>query len=120
MKIFGNYGTIRVGAFMKINPLADWYWNRQWTVNYIAASGTLTKYVKLNNDDLFAFYIKSKCKKGNVILQLSQGDIKKEIDISNNFDQRIEMSVFNAEEKIKMVLILESVKKIKILIGWRK
>jgi len=115
MKLLGNFGTIRVGATAGI----EFYWNRQWTVNYKAASATLTKTVKLRNEDLSIFYVKGKCKSGSLVLKMSQDGVEKEIQFSGNIDEIVDMSVFNAG-LIKLVLIAKSAKKMKVLIGWRK
>ncbi len=115
MRLLGNFGTIRVGATAGI----EFYWNRQWTVNYKAASATLTKTVKLNNEDLSAFYIKGKCESGSLDLIMTQDGVTKHINISSSFDKAVDMTEFNVG-LIKLVLTVKSAKNIKVLVGWRK
>jgi len=115
MRILGNFGTIRVGATAGI----AFYWNRQWTVKYKAASATLTKTVKLSNEDLAAFYVKGKCESGSLVLDISQGSETKKIDISNIYNQKIDMSNFNPG-LIKLVLKAKSAKNMNVFVGWRR
>jgi len=120
-RIAGNYGTTRVNIGVAIAfPIADWYWNRQWTVNYIAASETtLTKIVKLSYEDLSAFYIKARSKSGSLVLHISQGSVTKDIDISGEYYKVVEMVGFSPG-LVKLVLSLKSAKNVKVLIGWRQ
>lgn len=115
MRLFGNFGTVRVGAIAGI----AFYWNRQWTVNYKAASAMLTKIVKLSNEDLSAFYVKGNCESGSLVLSISQDGVEKEIRFSGNVNEKVDMSIFNAG-LTKLVLYADSAKKIKVLIGWRR
>jgi len=115
MRLLGNFGTLRVGATAGI----EFYWNRQWYVDYKAASATLTKTVKLSDEDLSVFYVKGRCKSGSLVLKMSQDGMEKEIKFSGNIDEIIDMAVFNAG-LIKLVFTAKSAKKMKVLIGWRK
>lgn len=115
MRLFGNFGTIRVGATAGI----EFYWNHQWTVNYKAASATLTKTVKLNDEDLSAFYVKGKYESGSLELKMTQDSVTKHINISSEYNKAIDMTEFNAG-LIELVLIVKSVKKMKVLVGWRR
>lgn len=115
MRILGNFGTIRIGATAGI----EIYWNRRWIVSYKAASATLTKIVKVRDEDLSAFYVKGKCEKGNIKLKMSQGNAKREIDLSGTFNEKVDMAGFSAG-LIKMVLVIKSAKNLKVVIGWRR
>ncbi len=115
MRLLGNLGTVRVGATAGI----EFYWNRQWTVNYKAASCTLIKTVKLSNEDLSAFYIKGKCESGSLDLKMTQDGITKHFNISSGFNKAVDMTEFNAG-LIKFVLTIKSARKIKVLVGWRR
>lgn len=114
MRLLGNFGTIRVGATAGM----EIYWNRQWTISYKAASATLTKTVKVSDADLSAFYMKSRCEKGEVGLKLSQGKKEKTFDVSSGFNGMLDMSGFNAG-LVKMELRIKAAKNLKIAIGWR-
>lgn len=115
MRVLGNFGTVRVGA----TAGAEIYWNRQWYVSYKAASATLTKTVKLNADDLTAFYVNVKCDEGDITLKMSQGKVEKAIDLSCGLIGTVDMSDFR-EGLLKMVLIIKKGKGIKAKIGWRR
>jgi len=115
MRLFGNYGTVRVGTTAGI----EFYWNRQWTVNYKAASATLIKTVKLNNEDLAVFYAKGKCKSGNLVLKISQGNVEKRINLSGKAYEKADMTDFSAG-LIEMALIAKSARNMKVIIGWRR
>ena len=115
MRLFGNFGTLRVGATCGI----EFFWNRQWTVNYKAANVTLTKTVNLSREDLSAFYVNGKCESGSLVLKISQDGAEKEIIFPGNVNETVDMSVFNAG-LIKLVLTAESAKNMKTLIGWRR
>lgn len=115
MRILGNYGTVRVGATAGYNI----YWNRQWSVNYKAASATLTKTVKMTDNDLSAFYVMCDCEKGDITLKMSQGTIKKTIDLTGGYNEKVDMTGFCSGE-IKMVLTIKSAKKVRAKIGWRR
>jgi len=115
MRLFGNYGTIRAGATAGI----EFYWNRQWTVNYKAASATLIKTVKLNNEDLTFFYAKGKCESGNLVLKISQGNMEKSINLSGKANEKVDMTGFSAG-LIELLLIAKSARNMKVIIGWRR
>lgn len=114
MRLLGNFGTVRVGATAGI----EIYWNRQWTVNYKAASATLTKIVKMADGDLSAFYVKGNCERGDITLNMLQGNMKKSIDLSGGFNEVVDMTGFSAG-LIKMVLDIKSAKNMNVRIGWR-
>lgn len=114
-RLLGNFGTIRVGATAGI----EFYWNRQWTVNYKVASATLTKTVKLTNEDLAAFYVNGKCGTGSLALKMSQSSTTRDIDLSGAFGETVDMDGFGAG-LIKLVLTAKSAKNMKVLIGWRR
>lgn len=113
-RLLGNFGTIRVGATAGI----EFYWNNQWTVSCKMANATLTKTVKLSNDDLSAFYLKGNCEKGEISLKISQGNMEKEVDFSNGINKKVDMNGFS-EGLIKMKLVVKKAKNMKVLIGWR-
>ena len=115
MRILGNYGTVRVGATAGYNI----YWNRQWSVNYKAASATLTKTVKMKDKDLSAFYVMCNYEKGDITLKISQGNTSKTIELSSGYNEKVDMASFSAG-LIKMNLTIKSAKKLKAKIGWRR
>jgi len=115
MRLLGNFGTIRVGATVG----AEFYWNRQWTVNYKTANATLTKTVILNSEDLSAFYVQGKCESGSLALKMIQDSVTKNIDILNHNNKAVDMSEFSAG-LIKLVLTVSSAKNLKVIVGWRK
>lgn len=115
MRLSGNFGTIRVGATAGI----EIYWNRQWFISYKAASAILTKTVKLNAEDLSAFYINMNCEEGDLTLIISQGKVEKNIELLSGLAGTFDMSDFR-EGLIKMVLVIKKGKKVKARIGWRR
>lgn len=115
MKLLGNYGALRVGA----TAGGQYYWNRQWTIKYKAANATLTKTVKLTNEDLSAFYIIGTYEKGNVWLKLSQNNAELSLNLANSFNEKLDLSRFSAGV-IKIVVTMDSVKNLKTTIGWRR
>lgn len=126
MKSMDQFGTIRNGAVAKIWPWSDGYWkrhwpdlyqNRKWTLNFLWARATFTRMVELDNEDLSAFYAKGRCKSGSLVLKISQNNVEKEFDLSNNADEKVDMSNFNAG-LIKLVITAKPAKSMKVIIGW--
>jgi hypothetical protein len=119
MRLFGDFGTIRVGAVAKVLPWSDWFWDRQWTLNFFWAQATFTRTIELNGEDLFVFCAKGICKSGRLTLKMSQGNMEKDIDLSNNADEKVDMTGFRAG-LIKLVLVADSAKRMKVKISWRR
>jgi len=110
---------MRVGSFAVQLPWSDWYWNNQWSISYNAAFGTLTKTVDLNETDLSAFRVSASSNTGDMTLELSQGSVTKDIDISRSFNQKIDMSGFTAG-LVKLHLTIKAATGVKIQISWRR
>jgi len=68
---------------------------------------------------LSAFYVKGNCESGSLVLKMSQGNVEKEIDLSSNDGEKVDMDSFCAG-LIKLVLTTKSAKNLKVIISWRR
>jgi hypothetical protein len=98
---------------------AESYWNRQWTVSFKASGETLTKTVNLSDDDMTAFHVIGNCDSGKLYLRISQGETAKTVDISDFFNESLDLSGFQAG-RVKLTIYNDEAKNASISVGWRR
>ncbi|MDR1540347.1 MAG: hypothetical protein LBU32_20580 [Clostridiales bacterium] len=95
------------------------YWNNQWTVSFKASGEELSKTISMNSGDLAAFHLMGNCDSGKLHLRISQGEIVKDIDISDNFNETVDLSEFQ-EGKIMLTIYNDEAKNASVSINWGK
>jgi len=95
------------------------YWNRQWSVSFKTSGEELAKTVSMNADDLAAFHVIGNCDSGELYLKISQGETEKDFDISDYFNDAIDLSEFQTG-KIKLTIYNHDARNASVTISWRR
>lgn len=115
MKLSTYYGGVQTGEFWGVG----FYRQGRWYLSYKMACGKLSRTIKVKESDLSYFHVKGSCEEGRWRLQISQNDLKRDIQFSGLVDEVIDMSDFDGG-LIKMVLLLESVRNVNAVISCEK
>jgi hypothetical protein len=95
------------------------YWNRQWTVSFKTSGETLTKTVNLSDDDMAAFHVIGNCDSGKLYFRISQGETAKTVDISDFFNESLDLSEFQVG-RVKLAIYNDEAKNASISVSWRR
>lgn len=109
---FQTYSGLKIGS-------TESYWNNEWKVSFKSAGTEYSKNPNLSGGDLEAFYVTGNCESGKLYLRISQGETEKILDISDFFNETVDMSEFSPG-KIKLVIYNSEAKNASITVSWRR
>lgn len=89
-----------------------------WSTSASKINGYCKVDKTFNSDNLAAFCVSSTNSDGKVFLKLIQGDVEKTIEITGEFNDKIDMSEFKSG-RIRLRLEFEEAEDIDISISWK-
>lgn len=110
----------REGAVIKSGAISNgmsYVKNNMWSTHASKINGYCRVDKKFTSTDLANFRVNSSNIGGEIFLILIQGDIEKKIEISKEFNKKIEMNAFEAG-RIRLRLEFEQAKDLKVFITW--
>ncbi|MCL2677437.1 MAG: hypothetical protein FWE85_00100 [Clostridiales bacterium] len=90
-----------------------------WEISATSLNGTATRTVNLNAEELANFLVNNTNSEGKVSLTIIQGDVDRTVGLSEEFDEKIDMSDFEPG-RVKLRLKFENAKDVDISITWLK
>ena len=98
--------------------LVETFINNQWNLSFKTSGAEFTRTIEMSADELAALRITGNCDAGLLYFRVSQGEIVKIFDISNSFDEIIDMNDFHAG-MIRMSVYNDNAKNARITVTWR-
>ena len=112
----GCDSSAQVGIFMN---RSDRLQNEIWTFTAGSANGHITRNINMTNENLAAFHVDSRgINSGETSLIITQGDTTKTIDLTNGFNEHIDMQEFSPG-RIRLRLQFDSARNVNMVISWR-
>ena len=91
--------------------------HNSWRISANAVNARGSRNIRLNYDNLEALHVRNKNSEGTVTLQLIQGNIKKDIDITGEFDENIDTSDFEVGN-VRIHIIFENARNVDFAVSW--
>lgn len=111
----------REGVVVKSGAISEglsYVKNDTWSTSASKINGYFKVDKTLSSDNLAAFRVKGTNSGGKVFLKLIQGDVEKTIEITGEFNDKIDMGEFKSG-RIRMCLEFEHAEDLNISVSWK-
>ena len=110
-----GFASVRTGVFRRS---MDWYSNGNWRFNAERANGRITRNPVLSAEELNTVFVMNSNSDGTVRLEVTQGNVERSFDLTDNFNGYLDMSDFNPG-RIRMRLVFDGAIGVNTSVQWR-